>query len=153
MLGMMSGERVKLESSASSGMEAKLQTGNSIIEGVDGISAVGKDELTILVWNYREEDVPGPVRNVRFEIAGLPKGRGMMKAEEFRVDGQSSNSYSAWQKMGSPKNPTAAQYAELGTSGRLKRIKTPTPRRTLAGTYIVALDLPQQSVSLLRLHW
>jgi xylan 1,4-beta-xylosidase len=87
------------------------------------------------------------------EILRLPAAAGNAKAEEFRVDGQNSNSYATWQKMGSPQNPTTAAYAKLEAAGRLMKVGTPQLTQTAAGGYAVTLELPQQSVSLVRLRW
>jgi xylan 1,4-beta-xylosidase len=124
-----------------------------VIEGVDGIATLGKRELDVMVWNYREENVGGPSRKVSVEIGGVRPLAGEVKVEEFRVDGENSNSYAAWRKMGSPQNPTARQYAELEAAGRLKRVGTPKLAHTSAGDYVITLDLPEQGVSLLRLRW
>jgi xylan 1,4-beta-xylosidase len=153
ILGMLGGERVKLTSTGSAATEAVAQPGDSIIEGVDGIATLGERELDVMVWNYREEDVSGPVRKVGVKINRLPAAARNAKAEEFRVDGRNSNSYASWRKMGSPQNPTAAEYKKLQAAGRLQKVGKPKLAHTAAGAYLVTLDLPQQSVSLLRLRW
>ncbi len=152
ILGMLGGERAKLTSTAAATPESVLQPGSAIVEGVDAIAARRARELDVMVWNYREEDVSGPGRKVSVEIDELPESTERLEIEEFRVDGENSNSYAAWRRMGSPQNPSAAQRAELEVAGRLKRIETPK-LDTSAGKYIITLELPQQSVSLLRVHW
>jgi xylan 1,4-beta-xylosidase len=153
MLGMMGGERVKLTSTGVAEMEVLARLGDSVIEGVDGIATLDKREVDVIVWNYREEDVSGVARKVRVDIAGLAESTGRLKVEEFRVDGENSNSYAAWRRMGSPQSPTAEQYAELEGAGRLKRIGERPVTRTKAGDCVITLELPVQSVSLLRLRW
>jgi xylan 1,4-beta-xylosidase len=153
ILGMLGGERVKLASTGAAAEEALARPGESVVEGVDGIATLGERELHVMVWNYREEDVSGTARQVRVEILRLPAAARNAKAEEFRVDGQNSNSYATWQKMGSPQNPTTAEYAKLEAAGRLMKVGTPKLTLTAAGGYAVTLELPQQSVSLVRLRW
>lgn len=153
MLGLLGGERVKLTSTASAATEALIRPGDSVIEGVDGIATAGEHQLSVMVWNYREEDVPGQARKVRMEIAGLPKQKGRLTADVFRVDGENSNSYTAWKNMGSPQNPTTELYAKLEAAGQLKRAGASEATHTATGEWGVALDLPQQSVSLVRLRW
>jgi xylan 1,4-beta-xylosidase len=153
ILGMLGGERVKLASTGAAAADALARPGDSVVEGVDGIATLGERELDVMVWNYREEDVSGTARQVRVEILRLPAAAGNAKAEEFRVDGQNSSSFAAWQKMGSPQNPTTAEYAKLEAAGRLMKVGTHKLTITAAGGYAVTLELPQQSVSLVRLRW
>jgi xylan 1,4-beta-xylosidase len=152
ILAMLGGERVKLTSTATATPESVLRPGSALVEGVDGIATRRGRELDVMVWNYREEDASGPGRKVSVEIGDLPASTEKLEVEEFRVDGGNSNSYAAWRKMGSPQHPSAAQRAELELAGGLKRIGAPK-LDTSAGKYVITLELPQQSVSLLRVHW
>jgi len=153
MLGMMRGERVRLTSTAAAAAETVLHPGAEKIEGVDGMAAKGERELEVMIWNYREEDVAGPARKVRIEVTGLPETAKKAKLEEFRIDAEHSNSYAAWLKMGSPQNPTGEQYKELEKAGQLERFGAEKSAIVDHGKCEVTLELPQQSVSLLRWSW
>jgi len=153
MLGMMGEQRLKLTSSAAAAEESVLQPGVGRIEGVDGIATRSDRELEVMLWNYREEDKNAPAKKIRLEIAGLPEACRNMKMEEFRVDGEQSNAYSAWLKMGSPQEPAADQYARLDATGKLARIEAPKPADAEKGKCVLVDELPPQSVSLLRLRW
>src|SRR5262249_51320305 len=135
MLGMMNGEQVKLTSTAAAWPELVLRAESSVVESVDGIATLGERELCVMLWNFREEDISGPARKIRLEVAGLPKTNAPLAVEQFRVDSETSNSYAAWRKMGSPQNPTAEQYEELEASGRLQRVGMPQATRTAAGEH------------------
>jgi xylan 1,4-beta-xylosidase len=153
MLGMMGGKRVKLTSDAAAPIGSVLQPSGMRIEGVDGIAARDVRELAVMVWNYREEDRSAPARQIKLEVGGLPKACGKIKVDEFRVDAEDSNAYSAWQKMGSPQKPTAAQYAKLKEAGRLKQVAAPKPASAEKGKCNYIEELPPQSVSLVRWRW
>jgi xylan 1,4-beta-xylosidase len=153
MLGMLGGDRVKLVSDGAATEEVVLRPGNGKIEGVDGIATRRDRELDVLVWNYREEDMSGPTRKVKIEIVGLPVAAKAAKFEEFRIDDRHSNSYAAWQRMGRPQNPTAAQYSELESAGQLEQVASLRPVSAGEGAYVFTIDLPLQSISLWRLHW
>jgi xylan 1,4-beta-xylosidase len=153
MLGMMGGKRVKLTSDAASPIDSVLQPSGMRIEGVDGIAARDVRELAVMVWNYREEDRNAPAIQIKLEVVGLPKACGKIKVEEFRVDVEDSNAYSAWQKMGSPQKPTAAQYTKLEEAGRLKQVAAPMPASAEKGKCNYIEELPPQSVSLVRWRW
>jgi xylan 1,4-beta-xylosidase len=117
MLGMMADERVSFTSDAAAPAESVLQPSDAKIEGVDGFAVRGDKKLDVMVWNYREEDLNAPARKIKLEIAGLPVACGKLEIQEFRVDDEYSNAYSAWQKMGRPQKPTAARIREVRRSG------------------------------------
>jgi xylan 1,4-beta-xylosidase len=94
-----------------------------------------------------------PAREIKLEFAGLPEACGKIQLEMFRIDAEASNAYSAWQKMGSPQKPAAAQYAKLEEAGRLKQVAAPKPVGAEKRKCNYLQELPPQSVSLLRLRW
>jgi len=153
MLGMLGGERVQLESTAAAAPESVLDPGSENIEGLDGIATRRGRELDLMVWHYQEEDAAGAARTVRVEITGLPVLAEKLRVEQFRVDRENSNSFEAWKKMGSPESPRADEYAELERAGRLSQIAPPRLEETSPGNYVMTLELPQQSVALVRMRW
>ena len=153
MFGMLGNERVKLTSSAASPKETVLNPGNARIEGVNGMAARKRREVEVLVWNYQEEDVPGPSVTVSLRIAGVPETVKKAKMERFRVDRENSNAYTAWQKLGRPEKPSAAQYAQLEAAGKLKMDGSPEWVKLDQGTYELRLVLPRQGLALVRLTW
>jgi xylan 1,4-beta-xylosidase len=153
MFGMLGNERVKLTSSAASPTENILNPGNAKIEGVNGIAARKRREVEVLVWNYQEEDVPGPSATVSLSIAGVPETVKKAKMERFRVDRENSNAYTAWQRLGRPEKPKAAQYAQLKAAGKLKMDGSPEWVEVDKGTYELRLVLPRQGLELVRLTW
>jgi len=107
----------------------------------------------VLVWNYSEEDIAGQSKDARVEIVGLPEGLKQARLEEFRVDGERSNAYVAWQKMGSPQDPDKVQYAALEKAGQLARTREAEWVKVEKEKYEVTLGLSQQSMVLLKLSW
>jgi xylan 1,4-beta-xylosidase len=71
----------------------------------------------------------------------------------YRVDGEHSNSYEIWKKMGSPQKPTDEQYRQLESAGQLHMLASPEWRTTKNGQLKVRFQLPRQGVSLLNLSW
>lgn len=153
MLGMMGDERVSLTSNSAAPMESVLRPGEAKIAGVDGFAARGDKTLDVMVWNYQDEDLSAPARKIKLEIAGLPVACGRIKIEEFRVDGEYGNAYSAWQKMGRPQKPTPAEYVKLEEAGQLKQVGAPKPATAEKGECSFIDELPLQSVSLVRFKW
>ena len=87
------------------------------------------------------------------KIAGLPEDAKKASLEEFRIDRENSNAYTAWQKMGRPEKPTTKQYAALQAAGQLKMTGSPEPVNLENGNYARRLELARQGLVLLRLKW
>ena len=127
-----------------------LMRGN-LIPAAHAYVAADNHSLSILIWNYADDDLPGPVAEKRIVIRHLPAGK--ITLTEYRIDAGHSNAYETWKKMGSPQSPTVTQYQLLEASGKLETL---TPRRTLTvtdGVLTVPVDLPRQAVSLLQLEF
>jgi xylan 1,4-beta-xylosidase len=104
------------------------------------------------VWNYHDDDLPAPDAPVSLTIDGLPAGRATVT--HYRIDETHSNSYSAWQRMGSPQNPTPSQYAELEKASELQELR-PVRQATVGsdGRLIETFALPRKSVSFVKVAW
>ena len=107
---------------------------------------------TVLVWNYHDDDLPAPAAPVTLTIHGLPAGDAIVT--HHRIDEHHSNSYSAWLRMGSPQQPTPAQYAELEQASELQAL---TPARAVTigrdGLVTETFELPRKSVSFVKVIW
>jgi len=119
---------------------------------ISALAARSEHSATVLIWNYHDDDLPAPAAPVTLTIEGLPAGMATVIHE--RIDEDHSNSYAAWLRMGSPQQPTAAQYAELERASQLQSL-TPTRRVTIVPGGIVTetFDLPRKSVSFVKVVW
>lgn len=148
MFSKLGETRVAAHSSAQLPLEEITANGVRAAPDVGTIATVTRDGKTaILVWNYHDDDVPGPAAAIRLNLSGLGSGR-IARLTEWRVDGSHANAYSAWQAMGSPQSPNDVQYAELERASRL----LPGPTRDLAvrsGRTSVDVVVPRQGVMLL----
>jgi xylan 1,4-beta-xylosidase len=151
MLGKMSGERVRVESSGAAPTEAIRDRGVREAPDVHALAARAARGMTVLVWNYHDDDRPSPPSEVELTVEGLANGRPTLT--HYRVDADHSNSYEAWKKMGSPQPPTPAQYAQLETAGRLQTVRSPERVRVDKGQLRLAFTLPRQGVSLLKIDY
>jgi len=106
--------------------------------------------LCVLVWHYHDDDVASGAAEVTLALSGLPDRFGQARVTHYTIDQEHSNSYTTWQKMGSPQNPTPEQYAQLERAGKLAAVNAPEIIRD-AGTKgaILRFALPRQAVSLL----
>jgi xylan 1,4-beta-xylosidase len=124
------------------------------VRGAADISALAMRDArsaTVLVWNYHDDDVMAPASEVELILTGLPAGRPTLT--HYRVDHDHSNAYTAWQAMGSPQSPAAAQYAALEHAGQLAELVPPTRVTIVDGRLTETLTLPRQGVSLITVVW
>jgi xylan 1,4-beta-xylosidase len=151
MLGRMRGDRVMVESSGALPLDSVRTLGVRARPDVNALAARDSRSVTVLVYNYHDDDLPAPAANVQLVIEGLPAGRPALT--HHRVDHEHSNSYEAWKKMGSPQPPAAEQYAVLETAGQLQLLNAPTQVEVVGGRAVVPFTLPRQGVSLITLTW
>jgi xylan 1,4-beta-xylosidase len=104
--------------------------------------------LAVLVWHYHDDDVAGPDAAVELELRGVP--RDFTQVTHFRIDGEHSNAYAAWQRLGAPIAPDVATWDSLRAAGRLAELQEPSDIRATRGAARLSFSLPRQAVSLLR---
>jgi xylan 1,4-beta-xylosidase len=153
MFARMSGRRLAVESS--SGLDAgKILAGG--VRGnpdVSALASLDRNKLTVLVWHYHDDDVPGPDANVDLALARLPIASGHAKLTHYRIDADHGNSYAAWLKMGSPLPLSAEQHSELEKAGQLAALAPQEDVRVEEGKLDLKFSMPRQAVSLLVLTW
>ena len=76
---------------------------------------------------------PRRIRPCGSTIAGLPKEAARLLVRHYRIDRAHSNAFAAWQRMGSPQQPTSDQYRELEAAGQLELLESPRWVQTKAG--------------------
>jgi xylan 1,4-beta-xylosidase len=156
MAGMMRGDRVKVESSGSVGLDKILAQGvreSANGADVDGMSTRADHEMAVLVWNYHDDELAALPANVRLAINGIPKSAARVLAQHYRIDDEHSNAYSFWKQMGSPQQPTLEQCARLEAAGQLQLLGSPEWLRPEDGNLALEFTLPRHGVSLIRLTW
>jgi xylan 1,4-beta-xylosidase len=154
MLAKMDGQRLAADSSAAVPLDVMVRDGVRGRPGVAALASRAERKLCVLVWHYHDDDVPGPAASVALSLDGLPADAARLKLEHYRIDARHSNAFTAWQRMGSPQNPTAEQKEELMKSSQLQRLDDAPPTVTAnAGKASLRFDLPRQAVSLLILTW
>ena len=113
MFSKMGGQRLAVRSSSAVSLDTILNQGVRQAPDVSALASIDMNRLSILVWHYHDDDVPGPPASIDVVLTGLPAGVRHASLHHFRVDAQHSNAYTLWQKMGSPQTPTPDQYARL----------------------------------------
>ena len=151
MLGLMGGERLAVESTGALKLETICDQSVRGNAEVNALASRQPRSVAVLVWNYHDDDLPAPPSDVEVVIDGLPQGRPLL--QHYRIDAERSNSYELWKKLGSPQQPTPAQYKQLERAGQLQLLSAPQQQQATNGRVALKFSLPRQGVSLLRLTW
>jgi xylan 1,4-beta-xylosidase len=153
MAGLMAGNRVRVESSGGVGLDEMLKSGVRQQPDVDALASVGDRQAAVMLWNYHDDNVPGPSADVDLVVNGFPLIAQRVLVEHYRIDNARSNAYTVWKQMGSPQNPTVEQYAQLRAADGLQLEDSPRWMDVNAGTVSLKFSLPGEGVSLVRFSW
>ena len=153
MAGLMGGNRLRVESSGALGLDAILRSGVRGKPDIDGLATRTDRKIAIMLWNYHDDDLPGPDAPITLAVLGLPAGAGRVLVRHYRVDGEHSNAHSAWKKMGSPAQPSAEQRLRLEAAGQLELLESPQWLPSRQGKVELTFPLPRHAVSLIELSW
>ncbi|KAL2863382.1 glycoside hydrolase [Aspergillus lucknowensis] len=160
MWGMLSGDRIKAESSGQVPLDVVLSDGVRGDQADVGALATFDNDaqaLYVFVWHYHDNNLDFPDAKVSVEVEGLPatfsNKHGKVTATHYRVDDNHSNSYAKWLSMGSPQDPTPEQYHELVRAGKLATLGAPkSVHVSKKGTVSLDFPLPIRALSLLVLE-
>ena len=109
--------------------------------------------ISVLAWNYHDDDVPAADSQVAMAIRGIPAGVVRVLVRRYCVDQTHSNSYTAWKSMGSPQKPTPEQYTALGGAGQLEMGGSPQWVDANDGRIETKFALARQAVTLVQVSW
>jgi xylan 1,4-beta-xylosidase len=149
MFSQMNGRRLVVTSDGAVPLEAMIKSGVRAQPDVAALASLEGNKLCVLAWHYHDDDVPGPEAEVALALEGLPSGKGGARLQQFQIDADHSNAFTAWQRLGSPQKPTPEQYAQLEKAGRLAALGAPSEVAIENGQAVVRLKLPRQAVTLL----
>ncbi len=153
MAGLMHGNRVKTESSGQIPLKSILTDGVRANPDVDAFAVRSDREISVLAWNYHDDDLAAPDANVQLDIAGVPDAARRVLIHHYRIDATHSNAWTAWKMMGSPQHPNPEQYAALEAAGQLQQLDSPRWIDIKGGQTKLNIMLPRQGVSLIQLSW
>jgi xylan 1,4-beta-xylosidase len=153
MAGLMSGNRVKVESTGAVMLDGILTGGVTGNPDVDAIAARTDHGVSVLLWNYHDDDVAAPGSEVRLAVTGLPGIAPRVLLRHYRIDANHSNAFTAWRQTGSPQEPSPEEYSALERAGQLQLIESPKWLATRPGGMECSFQLPRQGVSLVQFSW
>jgi len=153
MAGLMTGERIHVESSGRVPVEEMMARGVRNAADIDGLAVRSETRVSLLAWNYHDEDIGSAPAQVQTNFAGLPSGVHRVLVRHYRIDASHSNAYTVWKSMGSPQNPSPEQYAALERAGQLQLLDSPHWITASGGEVKLDFALPRQAVSLIDIQW
>ena len=151
MFGMMNGKKLSVK--CDSGFNASDIIANGV-KGKNDINAIASKNgniISIMVWNYHDDNLPGGDSPVELTINGISNKKVLV--HHYRIDQQFSNSFERWKAMGKPQNVTDEQYKELENAGQLQLYNSPQWNEVMNGRAVLKFSLPRQAVSLIQLTW
>jgi len=151
MFAKMDGFRLPVTSDSAVSLPDLLRSGVREKPDVSALAAMDGKKITVMAWHYHDDDLRGPDAEVRIDLLGAPKG--VPKVKRYLIDETHSNSFTAWQAMGSPQQPTAEQLATLEQACKLAEVEEAPRFIEEEKLSAVMLTLPRQGVSLLELEW
>ncbi len=153
MFSRMAGQRVSVESDAEAPLDVMMREGVRGRPDVSALAGLDGNRLAVLVWHYHDDDVAGPAAEVEMGLTGLAKAKGQARVTHLRIDADHSNAYTAWQRMGSPQQPTPDQVSELEKAGQLQAAGPVQPLAITDPVTTLRFVLPRQAVSLWIVEW
>lgn len=150
MLAKMTGDRVATVSSHQIPLEDVSKNGVRGAADVGAMAARDGDAVTLFVWHYHDDDLPGPDAAVTIDLSNLPAGN--YTATEYRVDSAHSNAHTIWKTAGSPTAPDAKLYDAMQKASALATVGEPAKVSVEKGRATINITLPRQGVSLVTLR-
>lgn len=147
MFGMMNGKRVEVSGNPYSAEEV-IEKGVIDKPDINALASKNENNLTVMVWNYHDDDVLKEIADIEISINGMIDGRVLLS--HYRVDQKFSNSFTKWTELGKPQKVSDDQFKEIELAGQLKLYTSPEWIDVKDGKAIVRFSLPGQGVSFLK---
>ena len=151
MFARMGGERLPVQSDAAVPLDDLLKTGVRDKPDISALAARSGNRITILAWHYHDDDLPGENAAITLDLIGAPEGK--PKLTRTLIDEGHSNSFIAWQALGSPQKPSTDQIRILEEASQLALATDKTEVKSSAGHCTISLQLARQGVTLVELEW
>ncbi|RRA50044.1 beta-xylosidase [Acidipila sp. EB88] len=147
--GMLGGSWLPATSTGALPLDSMLQGATHTRSDLSAVATRKGREVDVLIFNYDDRDLPAPPATVSIRLTGLTGTHATM--QQFLVDRDHSNAYTAWQQMGSPQQPSNEQTTQLTAASKLFQIAAPTALSTQNHSATIPVTLARQGVLLLRI--
>jgi xylan 1,4-beta-xylosidase len=151
MFGMMGGDRVAVRGNTMGAQDIIANAVRGEMPDVGALASRDGDRVSVMVWNYHDDDLAAPDAPIRLALTNLPAGRVLM--HHYRIDEDHSNAYARWLEMGAPQQVSKAQYDALESQSKLELLDAPKYLDVDGGGTVIEFSLPRQGVSFVQLSW
>jgi xylan 1,4-beta-xylosidase len=151
--GLMTGDQLPETSTGAVAVDSILRSGVRQQPDVDALAARSWNTLSVMIWNYSDDDIPGHDAKVEAGVTAVPITARRVLLTHYRIDATHGNAYTLWKQMGSPRHPSPEQYSKLERAGYLQLLESPQWLTPHDGSIDITFSLPAQAISLLRLSW
>jgi xylan 1,4-beta-xylosidase len=148
MYSHLHGNRLAAESSDAVQLAAVEKSGVRAAPDVGTLAAMDDRQMAVILWNYHDDDVPGPVADIALTADHLPASKAATLTE-YRIDQTHSNAHETWLHIGSPSHPRPEQLALLQKDAQLQKLREDPAVSIDGGIFKATLSLPRQGISLL----
>jgi xylan 1,4-beta-xylosidase len=153
LLDLMDDERIEAKSSAGLGVDSLLNSSARGAPDINALATRGDHEVSVLVWNYADDEVSAPSAPVVLEVTGLGADLHQILLSQYQIDENNSNAFSTWTEMGSPQELSPDQHARLVSAGQLQMSIPPQWLKVEGGRVHFDFSMPTQGVSMLQFSW
>jgi xylan 1,4-beta-xylosidase len=153
MLSLMGAERIAVQSDGAVPLDTIVKDGVRDRADVSALASRGARRVTVLAWHYHDDDVAGPSAQVGLDIVGLPANLSSCRVRRLAVDSNHGNAFTAWQRMGSPARPNAAELDALRRAAAQMSVDAGQTVTVSGSRTHIRLALPRHAVSLVTVEW
>ncbi len=153
MAGLMQGDRVQVTSTGAVGLDTILQRGVRGALDIDALASRSDRNISILVWNYQDNDLPAPQAVVNLTVSGvlhLPSVCCCVTAASITITAMLTRFGSNWAL---PRTQLESSMRDSKAASQLQLLDSPQWVWNQNGRIGVKFTLPHQSLSLLQLSW
>ncbi len=153
IFSLLEKRRVAVENPSAKDLDTLIRQSVRTEPDIHAFASRGERAVTVVVWHYHDDGVPGPDAAVELTVRGVNAGANPVRVTHYRIDDRHSNAYTAWRDMGSPQKPSPEQRAALQKTSEPTRLEEPKAVEVREGSLVLRFAMPRQAVSLVRLEW
>jgi len=149
----MTGQRLKVESSA--GLNAEMIRAKSVRGNPDvsALASLDKNKLAVLAWHYHDDDLPGPAAAIELALDHLPIPTGKVSVTHYRLMRSTAIPTKRGSGLVRRRHPRPNNTRSLKRRDNWLHWAIPRPSRSRTAGFLVRLRLPRQAVALLVCRW
>ncbi|MGC3961727.1 MAG: beta-xylosidase [Verrucomicrobiota bacterium] len=152
MFSQMGSQQLPVTSDTAVPLDAIMKSGVRGQPDVSALASADQNKITVLLWHYHDDDVPGPDATVQLTLTGMSTAKDQVILTRYAIDSDHGNAFAVWQKMGAPLQLTPEQRTQLEQAGQLALLGTPEIIAMADSTVKLNVRLPRQAVVLLKLE-